>query len=58
MACGAERDQVLFGVMTRVTAKLFVVDLQVRHRATGLTPPAVTAQDLLTESLVRRRIQR
>jgi hypothetical protein len=52
----AERDEVLFGIVTRVAAKLCVMDLQVRHRATRLTAPAITTQDLLTKGLVRGSI--
>jgi putative ABC transport system permease protein len=44
---GAECDQVLFGVVARVAAELFVVDLKMRHGAAGLTPPAIAAQHLL-----------
>ena len=47
MTRGAQRDQVLFGVVAGVTPKLFVMDFKVRHRATGLTLPAVATQDLL-----------
>jgi hypothetical protein len=48
MAPRAERDEVLLGVVARLAAKLFVVDLQVRHRAARLTPPASHHdQDLL-----------
>jgi hypothetical protein len=47
MALRAERDQVLLGVVARMAAKPFVVDLQVRHRAARLTPPAVAPQNLL-----------
>ena len=47
VACGTERDQVLFGVVARMAAKLFVMDFQVRHRAARLTPPAVATQHLL-----------
>jgi hypothetical protein len=57
MALRAERFKLLFGVVARVAAKLFVVDLQVRLRAARLTPPAVAMQDLLPQPLVRRRIQ-
>jgi hypothetical protein len=57
MALRAERFKVLFGVVARVAAKLFVVDLQVRLRAARLTAPAVAMQDLLPQPLVRRRIQ-
>jgi hypothetical protein len=47
MAPCTERNQVLFGVVARVAAKLFVVDFQVRHCAARLTPPAIATQDLL-----------
>ena len=53
VACGTERDQVLFGVAAGMAAKLFVMDFQVRHRAARLTAPAVAAQHLLPETLVR-----
>ena len=48
----AEGDQVLFGVVARVAAKLLVVDFQVRHRAAQLTPPAIATQDLLPKALI------
>jgi hypothetical protein len=41
------RDQVLFGIIAGLAAKLFVVDLQVRDRAVRLTPPAIPTQNLL-----------
>jgi hypothetical protein len=41
MARIAKCDQVFFGVMARMTPKLFVVNFQVRHCATGLTAPTV-----------------
>jgi hypothetical protein len=47
MALRAERDQVLLGVVAGMAAKLLMVDLQVRHRAARLTPPAITTEDLL-----------
>ncbi len=43
--------------MTGVAAKLFMMDFQIRHRATRLTSPSVATQDLLTESFVGNRIQ-
>jgi hypothetical protein len=46
VASGAKRDQVLFGIVAGMTPKLFVVDLQVRHRAAQLTPPAIATQNL------------
>jgi hypothetical protein len=52
VAPGAERNQVLFGVVAGVAAKLFVVDFEVRHRAAELTTPAVATQHLLPETFV------
>ena len=57
MALRAERDQVLLGVVAGMAAKPFVVDLQVRHGAARLTPPAITTQNLLPQALVGHRIQ-
>src|ERR1035437_2487991 len=38
-------------------AELPVVHLKIRHRATGLTPPAITTQDLLTQTFLRQGVQ-
>ncbi|MGA8620426.1 MAG: hypothetical protein WB660_18115 [Candidatus Sulfotelmatobacter sp.] len=57
MARPAECDQVLLGILTGVAAKLFVVDFQVRQRATELTPPAIATQHLRPESFIGRWIQ-
>jgi hypothetical protein len=38
-------------------AELPVVDLKIRHRATGLTPQAVATQDLLAQTFIRQEIQ-
>ena len=57
VARGTERDQVLFSVMAGVAAKLFVMNFKVRHRAAGLTTPAIATQYLLSQPLVRHRIQ-
>jgi hypothetical protein len=38
---------------SRLAAQFPVVHLEIRHRATGLTPPAVAKQDLLPQSFVR-----
>src|ERR1700688_80507 len=56
MAGRAEGDQVLFGVVARVAAKLLVVDFQVRHHAARLTPPAIATQDQLPKTLIWRSI--
>src|SRR5450631_4474938 len=57
MARGAECDQIFFGVVARVAAKVFVVDLQVGHSSTRLTAPAIATQDLPSKSVVCCRIQ-
>jgi len=51
VASGAKRDQVLFGIVAGVAAKLFVVDFQVRHRAACLASRTVEAQISLAEFL-------
>ena len=40
-----------------MAAELPVVHLKIRHRATGLTPPAVATQDLLAQTFVREGVQ-
>jgi hypothetical protein len=52
MARHAERDQVVFGIVAGLAAKLLVVNLKIGHRAASLTPPAVPAQDSLTKFFV------
>jgi hypothetical protein len=52
VAIPAERDQVLFGIVAEVAAKLFVVDLQIRQGAARLTSPATGTQHLLPQTLV------
>jgi hypothetical protein len=44
MAIGAQCNQVFFGIITRMAAKLFVVEFQVRHSAARLTSPAIATQ--------------
>jgi hypothetical protein len=47
MATDAEGNEVLVRVAPAMTAKLFVVNFEVRHRTAELTTPIVTTQDLL-----------
>ena len=44
---GTERDEIQLGIFARMAAKFLVVNLQVRHRAAQLTPPAIATQNLL-----------
>ena len=57
VACRAQRNQVFVSVFPRMAAEFRVMHLKIRHRATGLTPPAVSTQDLLAQTFVRHRIQ-
>jgi hypothetical protein len=57
VTCSAQRDQVLFRVASRMAAEFRVVHLKIRHRATGLTPPAVATQDLQAQAFVRQEVQ-
>jgi hypothetical protein len=57
VACRAQRDQVFIRVGSRMAAELPVVHLKLRHRATGLTPPAVAIQDFLAQTFVRRGVR-
>ena len=57
VACRAQRDQVFIRVGSRMAAELPVVHLKIRHRATGLTPPAVATQGLLAQIFVRQGVQ-
>ncbi|SPF44439.1 hypothetical protein SBA1_530075 [Candidatus Sulfotelmatobacter kueseliae] len=57
VARSAKGDKVLLRIIAGVTAKLLVVNFQVRHRAARLTTPAVAAQDLLTQSFIRNLIE-
>jgi hypothetical protein len=52
-----QRDQVQLGIFAGLAAKLLMVDFQSRHRAAGLTPPAVAPQDLLAQTFVRQGVE-
>jgi hypothetical protein len=57
VACGAERNQILFRIIAQVAKEFFVVNLKIRHRAARLASPPIATQNLLPQSFVRRRIQ-
>jgi hypothetical protein len=52
----AQCDQVRFGVISQTAPKVLMVNFQVRHCATGLTPPSIATQHLLSQILIRHRI--
>lgn len=57
VACSTEGNQILARIIAGVAAKLFVVSLQIGHRAAGLTSPAVTAEHLGAKLVVQFGIQ-
>ena len=48
----AKRNEVLFRVVTRVTAELLVVNLKLLHRSAGLAPPPIPLKDLVAQLLI------
>ena len=57
MAYRAEGDQILFGIVPRLAAKLLVVNLEIRHRAARLASPAVAAEHLVAKVVVQFGVQ-
>jgi len=52
MTSRAEDNQILLGIMPKLAAKLFVVNLEIGHCATRLASPAVTTEHLVTQTVV------
>jgi len=52
VACRAQRNEILFGIVAGLAAKLFVVNFQIRHCAARLTPPVIASQNLLPQNFV------
>jgi hypothetical protein len=57
MASGTQSDQVFFEIISALTAKLLVMNLQIRFASAALTSPAITAPHLLPQSFVQLRIK-
>ena len=57
VAFGAECDQVLFLVGTRMAAELEVVHLQILHATADLTSPAVSLQHLAMQVSITWRVE-
>jgi hypothetical protein len=49
----AQGYQILFSVITGMTAKSLVMDLEIGRTAAGLTSPSIPPQDFCTKPLVR-----
>lgn len=52
MACGAEGNQILLGVLSGLAAKLFVMNSEIGHRAARLASPAVAVKHLVAKLVV------
>ena len=52
-----ERYEIQLGIFARMAAKFLMVNLQVRHRAARLTPPAIAVKYPLPEIFVRYWIE-
>ena len=52
MTVVAQSDEIVFGILARVTAEFLMMNLKVRHRATALTLPAIPLQDSVLECFV------
>ena len=57
MASCAEGDQILLGIIPRLTAKLFVVSSRLDIGAARWASPAVSAEHLVAKVVVQVRIQ-
>jgi hypothetical protein len=53
----AERNQVLLGIITALTTKFLVVNLQIRSASAALTSPTIAAQYLLPKLFVELAIK-
>ena len=52
VASGAQRNQILLGVFPRMAPEFPVAHFKIRHRATQLTPPAVSPENSLPQGLI------
>jgi hypothetical protein len=57
MACRAEGDQILLRIAPGLTAELFVVNLEIRHRSARLASPRVAAEYLGAKIVAQLGIQ-
>jgi hypothetical protein len=57
VTCGTKGYQVVFCIRTRLTAEMYVVNLQVRHRATELAFPSIPPQYFVAQHGVIFRVE-
>jgi hypothetical protein len=53
VACSAESNQILAGIIAGLAAKLSVVNLQIGHRAARLASPAIPAEHFVPKLIVQ-----
>ena len=53
MTGGTQRDQVVLGILSQLTAELLVMNLKIAPAAARLTFPSIPLQNFATELLVR-----
>jgi len=56
MAFGAQRDEVVEGVVSEIASRMDVMDLQIRRAATPLAPPSVPHKNFPAKLRVSRPI--
>ena len=54
---GAQRDEILFDVLSELTPRADVVNLELIHATTALAAPPVTIQHALAQATVRFRLE-
>ena len=57
MTLSAQDNQILSGVVSPLAARLQVMDFEVLHAATALAPPAISRQNLSTQSEICIRLK-
>jgi hypothetical protein len=57
MTCGAQRDQVLFGITAALTTEFLVMNLQIQPCAATLASPAITPEHPLSKLFIQLRIK-
>jgi hypothetical protein len=57
MTCRTHDNQILSDVVSQVAARLQVMDLEVLHATAALAPPAISRQNLSTQSEIGIRLK-
>ncbi len=57
MATGTQNHNIFFSVMSAVTPKFFVMDLELLHASAVLTSPIIALEHLSAEFLILERVE-